>query len=86
MFGGPFLAGNAFTAVDAFFAPVAFRVQTYSPPLSAAAQGYAERLLALPSLRDWYAAALAETWRDSDHEKEVRHAGTLLNDFRVKPA
>lgn len=86
LFGGPFLAGNGFTAVDAFFAPVAFRLQTYSPPLSAAAQGYAERLLALPSLRDWYAAALAETWRDSDHEKEVRHAGTLLNDFRVKPA
>ena len=24
-FGGPFLAGTAFTAVDAFFAPVAFR-------------------------------------------------------------
>jgi glutathione S-transferase len=27
-FGGPFLAGPAFTAVDAFYAPVAFRVQT----------------------------------------------------------
>ena len=25
-FGGPFLAGNSFTAVDAFFAPVAFRI------------------------------------------------------------
>jgi len=28
-FGGPYLAGPAFTAVDAFFAPVAFRIQTY---------------------------------------------------------
>ena len=28
-FGGPFLAGDSFTAVDAFFAPVAFRFQSY---------------------------------------------------------
>jgi len=31
-FGGPFLTGKAFTAVDAFFAPIAFRAQTYSLP------------------------------------------------------
>jgi glutathione S-transferase len=29
LFGGPFLAGSQFTAVDAFFAPVVFRVQSY---------------------------------------------------------
>ena len=28
-FAGPFLAGPEFTAVDAFYAPVAFRVRTY---------------------------------------------------------
>jgi glutathione S-transferase len=28
-FGGPFLAGRSFGAVDAFYAPVAFRIQTY---------------------------------------------------------
>ncbi len=28
-FGGPYLAGDRFTAVDAFFAPVAFRIRTY---------------------------------------------------------
>ena len=32
-FGGPFLTGTRFCAVDAFFAPVAFRMQTYSPPI-----------------------------------------------------
>ena len=32
-FGGPFLAGGSFGAVDAFYAPVAFRVLTYDPPL-----------------------------------------------------
>jgi len=28
-FGGPFLAGKEFCGVDAFFAPVAFRIQSY---------------------------------------------------------
>lgn len=28
-FGGPWLVGSAFTAVDAFYAPVAFRARTY---------------------------------------------------------
>ena len=35
-FGGTFLAGDRFSAVDAFFAPVAFRVQTYGLQLGAA--------------------------------------------------
>ena len=35
--GGPFLAGGDFSAVDAFFAPVASRVQTYGLKLSPAA-------------------------------------------------
>jgi glutathione S-transferase len=82
-FGGPFLAGATFTAVDAFFAPVAFRVQTYGLALDAASQQYVARLLALPSMQSWYAAALAETWREVAHEDEVRRAGTILADLRV---
>src|SRR5271166_973709 len=45
-FGGPFLAGPTFTAVDAFFAPVAFRVQTYGLALDERAARYVDRLLA----------------------------------------
>lgn len=82
-FGGPFLAGTEVTAVDAFFAPVAFRVQTYSPPLSASAEQYARRLLDLPALREWYASALTEPWRDEDHDREVRACGTVLQDHRA---
>lgn len=82
-FGGPYLAGDAFTAVDAFFAPVAFRVQTYEPPLSSRSRQYVDRLLALPSMQDWYAAALSETTRDEEHEEEVRAVGTLLQDLRA---
>ena len=75
-FDGPFLAGATFTAVDAFFAPVAFRVQTYEPNMSARALQYVSRLLALPAMQEWYAAALGEVWRDAEHEQEVRQTGT----------
>lgn len=85
-FGGPFLAGPAFTAVDAFFAPVAFRVQSYEPPLSAASREYAQRLLDLAPMREWYEAALVEPWRDLPHEDEARAAGPWLADLRRSPA
>jgi len=82
-FGGPFLAGNDFTAVDAFFAPVAFRIQTYGLALSDAAMAYAGRLLALPSMRQWEADGLAETAREPEHEAEARRVGTIVEDRRA---
>lgn len=82
-FGGPFLAGAAFSAADAFYAPVAFRIQTYAPPLGAAARAYAQRLLDLPPMREWYADALKETWRHAGHEAEVSHWGTITEDLRA---
>jgi glutathione S-transferase len=83
IFGGPFLTGARFCAVDAFFAPVAFRIQTYTPPLNPGAQRYAAHLLALPAMKDWYAAALQETWRDEEHEVEARAMGEWLADLRA---
>jgi glutathione S-transferase len=84
-FGGPFLAGPAFTAVDAFYAPVAFRVRTYGLAMSEGAAAYARRLLALPAMRDWDDEALAEPWRDSDHEVEAMQGATLIEDLRRAP-
>jgi glutathione S-transferase len=81
-FGGPFLAGDRFTAVDAFFAPLAFRAQTYSPDLGDVASAYVQRMLALPSMRGWYEQALAETWRDEPHEADARAKGQWLQDLR----
>jgi glutathione S-transferase len=81
-FGGPFLAGDRFTAVDAFFTAVAFRVQTYDLKLSEPAAAYAQRLLALPSMQDWYAAALKETWRRGAYESEALAAGRIVADYR----
>ena len=82
-FGGPFLAGAKFTAVDAFFAPVAFRIQTYGLELDTDADAYARRLLDLPSMREWYASALAETSRDWPHEEEAKKLGTWIEDLRA---
>jgi glutathione S-transferase len=82
-FGGPFLAGRTFTAVDAFFAPVAFRAQTYDLPLDATAAAYAARLRDLTSMREWYAAALLEPWRDEDDEARIAQHGTVHTDLRA---
>ena len=82
-FGGPFLAGAQFTAVDAMFAPVALRAQTYGLALSEKAGAYAQRLRDLAAMREWYAAALQETWREPGHEAEARAAGTWLKDLRA---
>ena len=82
-FGGPFLAGEAFTAADAFYAPVAFRVRTYGLDLDAPAAAYADRLLGIRAMREWYADALEETLRDLPHEEGVLQLGTVLEDLRA---
>ena len=82
-FGGPFLAGAAFSAADAFFAPVAFRVQTYGLPLDALCAAYVRGLLDRTSMRQWYAQGLAETQRDEPHEREIRAMGRVIEDLRA---
>lgn len=83
-FGGPFLAGERFTAVDAFFAPVAFRIQTYDLSMSENAAAYAQRLLELPHVQDWYNAALQEPWRHADYDAAALHDATLIADHRIE--
>jgi len=81
-FGGPWLAGSAFSAADAFFAPVAFRVQTYALPLGDAAQGWVDRMLSHEGMREWYEAGLKEPWREPSHEAAAAESGTILEDHR----
>ena len=83
-FGGPFLAGEDFSAADAFFCPVAFRIRTYGLTLSPESMDYADRLLALSSMREWEKAGLAETWRDAAHEADLTVSGRITADLRVK--
>jgi glutathione S-transferase len=84
LFGGPFLAGEQFTAVDAFFCPVVFRFQTYGTPLSAASEHYKTNILSLTAMQEWQDAALQETWRDPEHEAEAKAAGEWTEDLRGK--
>jgi glutathione S-transferase len=57
---GPFLCG-AFSLADVFYAPVAFRFQTYLVRPAGEAGIYLNALLGHPLLREWEDAALAET-------------------------
>ncbi|WP_242013862.1 glutathione S-transferase C-terminal domain-containing protein [Gemmobacter caeni] len=82
-FGGPFLAGDGFTGIDAFFAPIAFRLQTYGLSLSSVSDVYVDRLRRLPAMQEWYSASLAETVRESNHEAELLAAGRITADLRA---
>ena len=58
--GGPYLFGR-YTIADCFYAPVAFRFQTYGVDPGGVARAYVVALLAHPDVRAWEQAALAET-------------------------
>lgn len=81
-FGGPWLAGPDFTALDAFFAPVAYRIRTFGLDVGAG-QAWVERIIDSPAMQDWEAQALAETWREISHEEEVAAIGTVTADYRA---
>ena len=81
-FGGPWLAGDAFTAVDAFFAPVAFRIRTYGLDVGAG-QAWVDAMLAHPAMLEWERQALAESWREESHEAELAAAGVITADYRT---
>lgn len=81
-FGGPWLAGADFSAADAFFAPVAFRIRTYGLDVGGG-QAWVDHILSHPAMRDWEAQALAESWREESHEAELAAAGAITADYRT---
>jgi glutathione S-transferase len=88
-FGGPFLAGREFTAVDAFYSPLVLRMQTYVgvwERLGEGSKGYAGRMLELEGVKEWVADALRETGREVVHDEEsVEGPGKrLLEDLRAR--
>ena len=82
-FGGGFLAGDKFSAVDAFYCPVAYRVQSYQLAMSPESLAYCQRLLSLPAMKVWDAAAIEESWREEAHEEEAAAAGRVIADRRT---
>ena len=83
-FAGPFLAGKAFTAVDAFYVPVAFRVRSFQLSLSERSMAYVDRLLSLSAVDLWRTSALNEIWREPGHEADTTRYGRIEEDSRVK--
>lgn len=81
-FGGPWLAGPEFSALDAFFAPVAFRIRTYGLDVGKGA-AWVEHILAHSAMLEWERQALAETWREESHEAELAACGRITADYRA---
>lgn len=60
-YGGPYLFGAQRTMADAMYAPVVTRLKTYDVRLQdKACAAYCKAILALPEMREWTEAALAE--------------------------
>lgn len=81
-FGGPYLAGAEFSAVDAFYAPVAFRVRTYGLDVGAG-QAWTRHIIAHPAMQQWESEALGEHWREEGHEAELAACGAIIADYRT---
>lgn len=58
--GGPFLFGKHPCMADAMYAPVVTRFLTYDVALDPVCAAYCQRIMALPAMREWVAAALEE--------------------------
>ncbi len=67
---GAFLFG-AFSAADAFFAPIASRIASYNLEMDAADMDYAAALLAHPSVRRWRAMAMADGVIQPQYEMDL---------------
>ena len=58
-YGGPYLFGGL-TMADAMYAPVVTRFLTYDVTLDGVCTAYSQRIMELPEMRAWIAAAKAE--------------------------
>ena len=81
-FGGPYLAGPRFTLVDAFYAPVVFRVRTYCLDVGHAGKEWVNHMLGVAPMLAWEKDALMESWREAGHEAELRDCGEIIADYR----
>jgi glutathione S-transferase len=59
-YGGPYLFGKQPTVADAMYAPVVTRFITYDVALDKTCAAYCKRMLDLPAMKEWIAAAHQE--------------------------
>jgi glutathione S-transferase len=59
-YGGPYLFGKLPSVADAMYAPVVTRFMTYDVKLDRSCTAYCQRIMALPAMQQWVAAAQTE--------------------------
>ncbi len=59
-YGGPFLFGKTPCMADAMYAPVVTRFLTYDVALDKTCVAYCKRVMELPAMKEWFAAAKKE--------------------------
>ncbi|MEP6791779.1 MAG: glutathione S-transferase [Ramlibacter sp.] len=59
-YGGPFLFGKQPCIADAMYAPVVTRFLTYDVALDKGSVAYCKRVMELPAMKEWFAAAKKE--------------------------
>jgi glutathione S-transferase len=64
---------GAFSAADAYYAPVATRFVTYGVPLPGIARDYVDAVRALPAVEEWSAAARVEPEVMPEEEPYAQH-------------
>jgi glutathione S-transferase len=65
--GGPWLFGE-YSVADAMYAPVVLRLRTYGAQVSESTAAYMTTVLDDAPMRDWLAAASAESWIQEPYE------------------
>jgi glutathione S-transferase len=60
LYGGPYLFGKQPTTADAMYAPVVTRFLTYDIAMDKACAAYCKRIMELPAMQEWVAAACLE--------------------------
>ncbi|KAM0228008.1 hypothetical protein ACHAPO_011033 [Fusarium lateritium] len=80
-FGGPWLAGDKFTIVDAMYAPIASRFKTYGIELTGASKEYVDRLFEYPVVQEWIQGGIKETSREPFHEEDCLRGRKMLKDL-----
>ncbi len=59
-YGGPYLFGQNPSMADAMYAPVVTRFLTYDVAIDPVCAAYCQRIMALPAMAEWVAAAATE--------------------------
>ena len=59
-YGGPYLLGKLPSVADAMYAPVVTRFLTYDVALDKSCAAYCKTIMALPTMKEWVAAAKQE--------------------------